>query len=221
MLRRTARFAGPARSADSWNVSMHKFTAAKDEAANLGANPGLLGPRYPLGEIDLHRQDANVGRSGLQMRVDPIANLGLAAPRDNRSLLRNHLLNEQSVSLVGRPPRRKPRFRFPNDLRTEPILLPSLDSDIRVAFDRILELAGIRPNILAEVDDMAMLRLLAREREGVTLVPPIVVRDELKAGILIEYCRIPEVTEKFYAIVQKRRFPNQLLARILKVASDP
>ena len=144
-----------------------------------------------------------------------------AAPRDNRSLLRNHLLNEQPISLVGRPPHRKPRFRFPNDLRTEPILLPSLDSDIRVAFDRILELAGIRPNILAEVDDMAMLRLLARERDGVTLVPPIVVRDELKTGILIEHCRIPEVTEKFYAIVQKRRFPNQLLAKILMMASDP
>lgn len=143
-----------------------------------------------------------------------------AAPRDSRSLLRSHLLNEQPVSLVGRPPRRKPRFRFPNDLRTEPVLLPSLDSDIRVAFDRILELAGIRPNILAEVDDMAMLRLLAREREGVTLVPPIVVRDELKNGTLIEHCRIPEVTEKFYAIVQKRRFPNQLLARILKVAPE-
>jgi LysR family transcriptional activator of nhaA len=143
-----------------------------------------------------------------------------AAPRDNRSLLRNYLLNEQPVSLVGRPPRRKPRFRFPNDLRTEPILLPSLDSDIRVAFDRLLELAGIRPNILAEVDDMAMLRLLAREREGVTLVPPIVVRDELRTGTLIEHCRIPEVAEKFYAIVQKRRFPNQLLAEILKMASD-
>lgn len=141
-----------------------------------------------------------------------------AAPRDNRSLLRNYLLNEQPVSLVGRPPRRKPRFRFPNDLRTEPILLPSLDSDIRVAFDRLLELAGIRPNILAEVDDMAMLRLLAREREGVTLVPPIVVRDELRTGTLIEHCRIPEVTEKFYAIVQKRRFPNQLLTHILKTA---
>ena len=142
-----------------------------------------------------------------------------AAPRDSRSLLRNHLLNEQPVSLVGRPPRRRPRFRFPDDLQTEPILLPSLDSEIRVAFDRILELASIRPNILAEVDDMAMLRLLAREREGVTLVPPIVVRDELKNGTLIEHCRIPEVTEKFYAIVQKRRFPNQLLGKILKVGS--
>ncbi|MUZ62609.1 LysR family transcriptional regulator [Agrobacterium vitis] len=139
-----------------------------------------------------------------------------AAPRDARSLLRNHLLNEQPVSLVGRPRPGGQSFKFPDDLRTEPLLLPSLDSDIRVAFDRILEMAGIRPVILAEVDDMAMLRLLAREREGVTLVPPIVVRDELEAGLLIEHCRIPEVTESFYAIIQKRRFPNTLLAELLE-----
>jgi LysR family transcriptional activator of nhaA len=138
-----------------------------------------------------------------------------AAPRDARSSLRNHLLNEQPVSLVGHPRADGRKFKFPDDLRSEPILLPSLDSDIRVAFDRVLELAGIRPIILAEVDDMAMLRLLAREREGVTLVPPIVVRDELEAGVLVEHCWIPEVTETFYAIVQKRRFPNRLLSELL------
>lgn len=138
-----------------------------------------------------------------------------AARRDARSDLRNHLLNEQPVSLVGRPHPDKRPFRFPDDLRVTPVLLPSLDSDIRVAFDRVLELAGIRPIVLAEVDDMAMLRLLAREREGVTLVPPIVVRDELESGVLVEHCRIPDVTESFYAIVQQRRFPNKLLAELL------
>ena len=154
-----------------------------------------------LAQLDAHAVDVVLANS--------------AAPREARSALRNHLLNEQPVSLVGRPRTGKATFRFPEDLRTEPLLLPSLDSDIRIAFDRILELAGIRPTILAEVDDMAMLRLLAREREGVTLVPPIVVRDELAAGLLVEHCRIPEVTERFYAIVQKRRFPNRLLGELL------
>jgi LysR family transcriptional regulator, transcriptional activator of nhaA len=138
-----------------------------------------------------------------------------AAPLDARSSLRNHLLNEQPVSLVGRPRPAGRGFKFPDDLATEPLLLPSLDSDIRVAFDRVLERADIRPTILAEVDDMAMLRLLARERDGVTLVPPIVVRDELASGLLVEYCRIPDVTERFYAIVKTRRFPNRLLAEVL------
>ncbi len=144
-----------------------------------------------------------------------------AAPRDSRALFRNHLLNEQPVSLVGRPRENKRKFRFPEDLRNEPILLPSLDSDIRVGFDQLMDLAGIRPNILAEVDDMAMLRLLAREREGVTLVPPIVVRDELEAGLLVEHCRIPQLTESFYAIIQNRRFPNQLLGQLLTTDAPP
>jgi LysR family transcriptional regulator, transcriptional activator of nhaA len=144
-----------------------------------------------------------------------------AARRDAHLPLRNHLLDQQPVSLVGRPRPGGRAFEFPEDLRTAPVLLPSLDSDIRVAFDRVLDLAGIRPVILAEVDDMAMLRLLAREREGVTLVPPIVVRDELASGVLVEHCRIPGVVESFYAIVQKRRFPNQLLAELLKGSAGP
>ncbi|MDH7972818.1 LysR family transcriptional regulator [Sphingomonas sp. AR_OL41] len=138
-----------------------------------------------------------------------------AAPRDARAPFRNHLLNEQPVSLVGRPRPDRASFRFPEDLRSEPVLLPSLDSDIRLGFDRLLDLAGIRPIILAEVDDMAMLRLLARERDGLTLVPPIVVRDELGSGVLVEHCRIPQLTESFYAIILSRRFPNQLLGELL------
>ena len=143
-----------------------------------------------------------------------------AARRDARLPFRNHLLDQQAVSLVGRPRHGAPAFRFPDDLRTEPVLLPSMESDIRIAFDRVLELAGVRPIILAEVDDMAMLRLLARERDAVSLVPSIVVRDELASGALIEHCRIPGVTESFYAIVQNRRFPNPLLAPLLAAAEN-
>ncbi len=144
-----------------------------------------------------------------------------AAQRDASAPFRNHLLNQQPVSLVGRPRPDRPPFRFPEDLRSVPILLPSLDSDFRIAFDHLLELANIRPVILAEVDDMAMLRLLAREREGVTLVPPIVVRDELAAGVLVEHCRIPQLTERFYAIIRNRRFPNQLLGDLLSRYARP
>lgn len=153
-----------------------------------------------LGQLEAHAIDVVLANS--------------TAPSDVRSPLRNHLLNEQPVSLVGRP-RSGRAFLFPDDLATEPLLLPSRDSEIRVAFDRMLEIAGIQPVVLAEVDDMAMLRLLAREREGVTLVPPIVVRDELDNGMLVEHCRIPDLNERFYAIVRTRRFPNRLLAEVL------
>lgn len=138
-----------------------------------------------------------------------------SAARDATSSWHSHLLQEQSVSIVGPPTPHGKTFRFPDDLSEAPILLPSLDSDVRVAFDRLMELAGVRPLILAEVDDMAMLRLFARDSDCLALVPPVVVRDELRTGVLVERCQIPEITESFYAITQSRRFPNPLVRELL------
>jgi LysR family transcriptional activator of nhaA len=41
------------------------------------------------------------------------------------------------------------------------------------------------------------------------------VRDELRAGTLIERCRVPDLKESFYAIGQSRRFPNPLVEGLL------
>jgi len=85
------------------------------------------------------------------------------AQRDPRSDLRSHLLQHQPVSLVGRPGHKGHRLRFPHDLEKVPIVLPSLESEVRIAFDRLLDEAVIHPIIQAEVDDMAMMRVIARK----------------------------------------------------------
>jgi len=139
----------------------------------------------------------------------------IAVPRDAGSGWHNHRIAEQSVSLVGRPVRGARRFRFPDDLHTVPVVLPSSQSSLRAGFDLLMDQAGIRPNILAEADDMAMLRLMARESPGVTLVPPVVVQDELRQRVLVERAQIPEIRESFYAITLSRRFPNTLLRGLL------
>lgn len=60
-----------------------------------------------------------------------------------------------------------------------------------------------------------MLRLLAREGEGLDLVPPVVVRDEFESGILVETHRIPQIQETFYAITPSRRFPNPSVGELV------
>lgn len=135
--------------------------------------------------------------------------------RDAETGWHSHLLDEQPVSLVGHKTRGMKPFRFPEDLRTTPVVLPSLESSIRVAFDLLLDQAGIRPIIAAEIDDMAMLRLMARESHGVTLVPPVVVQDELASGALVERHRFPLIKETFYAITPSRRFPNPLVKELV------
>jgi len=135
--------------------------------------------------------------------------------RDAGSAWHCHLVDEQPVSLVSRKSRSRKKFRFPDDLREVPVQLPGLDSHLRLEFDRLMDRAGIQPIVAAEVDDMAMLRLLARESDAVTLVPPVVVRDELEEGSLVERCRIPEIRERFYAVTPVRRKPHPLVQPLI------
>lgn len=118
-------------------------------------------------------------------------------------------------------PMKRHAFRFPEDLDGQEVLLPSESSSLRASFDVLLSQSNVRPIVLAEVDDMAMLRVLARQTGALALVPPVVVRDELAAGTLIERCTIPTITERFYAITTDRRFPHPLLKDLLSRSIEP
>jgi LysR family transcriptional activator of nhaA len=119
----------------------------------------------------------------------------------------------QSVSIVGRPRRRA--FRFPEDLAAAPMILPGPDSEIRTEFDALCEQLGVQVSVLAEVDDWATMRLLARDTAAIALLPSVVVRDELRSGTLREHCVVPDLFETFYAITVERRFQHPLLASLL------
>lgn len=121
----------------------------------------------------------------------------------------------QPVCLVGRPRNERRTFRFPADLQGQPLLLPGPSSEIRTGFDLVCEEHGIEPVVLAEVDDMAMLRLLARDSGVAGLMPTVVVQDELRSGQLEQYCVVPNVHEDFYAITMRRRFQPALLKKLL------
>lgn len=144
----------------------------------------------------------------------------LPVRRDADTAWHSHLLDEQAVSLVGVKPKGRRRFKFPDDLEGVPMLLPSLDSHLRAAFDLVMERHGIRPMIAAEVDDMAMLRLLARDGAGIALVPPVVVAGELLRKQIVEFYRFPDISERFYAISPGRRFPNELVDELIKKSTQ-
>jgi len=141
------------------------------------------------------------------------------ARRDAETAWHSHLLAAEPVSLVGAPAWRRKRLRFPQGFQEVPVILPSLESNMRVEFDRLMAAAGVRPLVVAEADDMAMIRLLAREGGALALVPPVVVRNEIEAGILVETHHIPQIRETFYAITPSRRFPNPLVAELVRIIS--
>lgn len=128
----------------------------------------------------------------------------------------NHPLGEVPVFLVGGKKLKSVRPTFPEALQNVPLFLPSRQSDVRADFDLILANAGIEPFVHAEVDDMALLRLLALSGEGLALVSKIVVERELQSSKIKFMLRVPGLAEKYYALTVRKRFQNAWLAEIVE-----
>jgi LysR family transcriptional activator of nhaA len=139
-----------------------------------------------------------------------------APSRDALTRFVAHRLAEQPVSLIGTRARLGIKKEdLVQRLGSHPIILPTTDSSVKIGFDALVDRLGIRPQIVAEVEDMAMMRLLARQDIGLAVLPSIVVKDELDSGALVEANRLPGITENFYAVTMKRKFPNPLLRPLL------
>jgi LysR family transcriptional activator of nhaA len=163
-------------------------------------------------------------RSGGPAELLPaLAALNLDVVLTNRALEADGLiftrLDEQPVSLVGTPARLGAGAPLATLLASQPLVLPAPDSGVRMAFDGLVQRLGVTVTAAAEIDDMAMMRLLALDDIGLAVLPPIVVTEELAAGRLREAHRLDGISETFFAVTAPRRFPHPLLPRLLG-ASD-
>jgi len=144
-----------------------------------------------------------------------LSNIPLRADQEHNVF--NHLLGEVPVYLVGGRKMKLLPGRFPKFLKAVPLFLPSRQSDVRADFDLILAKAGIEPFVHAEVDDMALLRLLALSGEGLALVSKIVIERELQSREIKFMQRVPSLVEKYYALTVRKRFQNAWLADIVEI----
>lgn len=201
--------------ADTRNIQRLRIGSVSTLSRNFQEN--FLKPILRLEQINIVHESAGFEDLIQRLRVHKL-DLVLS----NRSLtsmetgaLRCKRIARQRVCLVG-PPRQKRRaFRWPDDLQGKRLLLPGPSSDIRNQFNLMCEELGLAIRPHAEVDDMAMLRLMARDSGGLAVVPDIVVQDELDAGLLEIYAVLPDVFETFYAITAQRMLQPALLQTLL------
>ncbi|WP_299151652.1 LysR family transcriptional regulator [uncultured Tateyamaria sp.] len=124
-----------------------------------------------------------------------------------------HRLAEQTVSLHGTPARMG-HATLRDLLANEPVIVPT-ESSIRTGFNSLTARLDVKPHIVADVDDMAMVRLLAREGAGLALAPSVVLADEIANGTLRTAPFDLGIVENFYAVTTPRTFPHPMLATLL------
>ncbi|MBY0582309.1 MAG: LysR family transcriptional regulator [Sphingomonas sp.] len=129
-------------------------------------------------------------------------------------------LSEQPVSLIGTPSLLGKTRAVAALLAMHPVILPTAGSSVRAGFDALVDRLGVQPMIAAEVDDIAMMRLLVREGYALGVLPPIAVRDELASATLVEAESLHGIAETFFAVTMERRFPNPIIRSMVDLARD-
>lgn len=179
---------------------------------------GFLRPLLGRADVEIVLRSGSQAEllRGLDSLALDVVLTNLAPPRDAASPYLIHRLDEQPVSLIGIPARTGDGTLVLDQLLTShPLILPTPETALRAAFDALVARRGLSVRIAAEVDDMAMIRLMVREDAGLAVIPAIVVRDELVAGTLVEAARLPDMAENFLAVTLDRRFPNPLLGDLI------
>jgi LysR family transcriptional activator of nhaA len=144
-----------------------------------------------------------------------------AVPADPERPLYCRFLGSQAISLVGPASQwASHSLRVPDDLQGVEIALPGPRHAVRAQFDAMCASAGVAPRLRAEVDDMAMLRLIARDSGWLTLLPGVVVQDELRSGALVTVGQLVELQERFYAITTIHRHRVEMLERLLSRSNE-
>ncbi|MBI4956711.1 MAG: transcriptional activator NhaR [Myxococcales bacterium] len=131
----------------------------------------------------------------------------------------NHLLGECGVSFFGtKALAARHRQHFPRSLDRAPMLLPLESLTLRRALNQWFDQKGLRPEVVAEFEDSALLKVFGAEGRGIFTAPTAV-----EAEVMVQYGvelvgRTDEVKERFYAISVERRLKNPAVVAISQAA---
>jgi LysR family transcriptional activator of nhaA len=155
-----------------------------------------------LGDLALHRLDVVLSDR--------------AAPPNPNLRLYSHPLGEAALAwLAPVAMARKAKQPFPASLADMPILLPTGHSAVRQRLDQWFEREGLRPQVVGEFEDSALLAAFGRSGMGAFPASRWSHEELLKDPGLQLLGDTPELVEHFFLISAERRIQHPLVQRLL------
>jgi LysR family transcriptional activator of nhaA len=125
----------------------------------------------------------------------------------------SHSLGSCNVYWMATPTLAKTLRRdFPKSLDGVPVLLPTDDTAIRRALDQWFDRQSVRPLLLGEFEDYAMLREFAREGHGFAPVPSVLESSFRRQHGFVRIGLAKGVKAEFYAISAERKIKHPAVA---------
>jgi LysR family transcriptional activator of nhaA len=133
----------------------------------------------------------------------------------------NHRLGESGVSFFASARLRKSlKGKFPACLAGAPMLVPGVDAAVKLRLDRWCEANLLRPRVVGEFDDSALMKAFGQRGAGV-FIGPTVLESEIETQYRVKTLgRTQEIVEEFFAISVERRITHPCVVAITKAARD-
>ena len=131
----------------------------------------------------------------------------------------NHLLGESSVSFCAAPRLAARLGRgFPASLHDAPALLPTENTALRRSLEKWFQQRQIRPRVVAEFEDAALMKVMAVDEKGFAPIPTVIAVEALTRYGLRKIGATQECKEQFYAITAERRIVHPAAVAITENA---
>jgi LysR family transcriptional activator of nhaA len=158
-----------------------------------------------LGELALHKLDVVL----TDREVRPGTSLGVFS----------HQLFESATIVVGTPALAQVyREAFPRNLNGAPFLLPTRNNALRGKIDEWFDAHGVRPDVVGEFEDNALLNTFGRRGLGLFFAPAVLATEMEEQFGAVLVGRVPQVREQFYAISNERKIQHPAVEAILAAA---
>lgn len=127
----------------------------------------------------------------------------------------NHLLGTTGITFCAMPGQAKSLSgRFPRKLDGAAAVLPTQHTVLRRDLERWFETAGVRPRVVAEIEDAALMKVVAGAGVGFIPVPTVVAAEAVEQYGFVPLGKTKEVEVRFYAITAERRFTHPAIQAI-------
>ena len=131
----------------------------------------------------------------------------------------NHSLGESGISFYATAKLAKQYSKdFPHCLDGAPMLMPTASSALRRSLELWFETINIRPMIVAEFEDRALMKAFGEASVGIFTTPSVVEADVLNKYEVSMIGRTMDVKERFFAISAERKIKHPAVSAITKNA---
>lgn len=132
----------------------------------------------------------------------------------------SHSLGTTATSFFAAPGLKKSLSgsRFPQCLDGAPMLIQGAGSAMRQRLDVWLAEHGVRPRLIGEFDDAALMKAFGSEGRGVFMSPTVIEAETCDQYGVQVLGRTDELVEEFYAISVERRITHPCVVAITEAA---